>query len=96
MSFGTALGIYWDLIWGCSCPSAIGGGSCWREDAFGCSARGQLLCREARLYSAVTEHMEILAAKYQSLCRSSANRNFCQCITWLDFEGFHNKRHVLT
>lgn len=51
---------------------------------------------ETPLYSAMTEHMEILAAKYQSLRRSSANRNFCQCITWLDFEGFHNKRQVLT
>lgn len=64
--------------------AARGGGSC-----AACSA-------ETPLCSAMTEHMEILAAKYQSLCRSSANGNFCQRITWVGFEGFHNKRHVLT
>lgn len=89
------MGMYSDAIWGYIHPSALSSGSCWREGHVQLLGEGAESA-EARLYSTVTEHMEILAAKYQSLCRSSANCNFCQCITWLDFEGFHNKRQVMT
>lgn len=93
------MGIRSGFIRGRAAPVPLAAGAAEGEDACGCSARGQLLrllCREAQLSSAVTEHMEILAAKYQSLCCSSANCNLCQCITWLDFEGFHPKRRVMT
>lgn len=93
------MGMCSGFTWGGAAPVPPVVGAAEGEDALGCSARGQLLrllCREAQLSSAVTEHMEILAAKYQSLCCWSANCNLCQCITWLDFEGFHPKRHVVT